>query len=187
MNEKNHDEQHQDVKENDVVIPIVHEEVRADTTPVVTGGVRVTKHVQAHDEAVQQEIQKSRVVVKRVKTNRAVDGPQPVRREGGTLIVPVVSQVLRIEKQWVVTEEIHITELQETETVQNKITLNREEPEIERIDKQGNVAPILAQPENSTETAAPSGILQRKEAGQADSGRKGLSRPRSIIKNRRST
>lgn len=44
---------------------------------------------------------KSHVKVKRVKTERVVDGPQPVQCLGKTLIVPAVSEVLQIEKQLV--------------------------------------------------------------------------------------
>lgn len=172
-----------DEKDEDVVIPIIREEVHADAVPVVTGGVRVTKRVESHDEIVEQELRKSRVEVKRVQTNRVVDGPQTARRVGNTLIVPVVSEVLRVQKQWVLTEEIHITELQEQETVQNKVTLNREEAEIERLDGAGNV---ISQNEKTDERQdiidAPTSILQRRGAGA--SAKRSESRARSLLKRR---
>lgn len=128
-----------DEKDKDLVVPIIREEVHADAVSVVTGGVRVTKRVESDDEIVERELRKSHVKVKRVKTDRVVDGPQPAQRVGNTLIVPVVSEVLRIEKQSVVTEEIHITELQERETVQNSVRLNHEEAQVERLDAAGKV------------------------------------------------
>ncbi len=174
------------------MVPVVREEVHADTVPVVTGGVRVTKRVENHDEIVEQELRKSNVEVKRVKTNRVVDGPQPVQRTGNTLIVPVVSEVLRVEKQWVVTEEIHITEAQERETVQNKVTLSREEAQVERVDNAGNaVSTVDETRESSEEPARPIGIMRR--AGTPDAGstsvaskRRPRSGPRSILNERRS-
>lgn len=126
-----------DEQEQSSVIPIIREEAHVDTVPVSTGGVRVTKRSESHDEIIEQELRKSHIDVKRVKTERVVDGPQPARRVGNTLIVPVVSEVLRVQKQWVVTEEIHLTETESQETVQNRVTLNREEAEIERIDSTG--------------------------------------------------
>ncbi len=150
------------------VIPVIREELRADTVPVVTGGVRVTKRVESHDEIVEQALRKSRVEVKRVKTERVVDGPQPVQRVGNTVIVPVVSEVLRIEKQWVVTEEIHITELQESQTVQHKVTLNEEQAAIERLDSAGNVtAPIHETSEAHHELGRPSSLVQRSGISKA--------------------
>jgi stress response protein YsnF len=177
-----------DEKDKDVVIPIVREEVQAEAVPVVTGGVRVTKRVESHDEVVEQELRKSNVEVKRVKTNRVVDGPQPVQRVGNTLIVPVVSEVLRMEKQWVVTEEIHITEAQESETVQNKVTLNREEAQVERVDSAGNAVSTVDEARESSNEASrpPVGILRRASTAEASSKRKPLSRSRSILKDRRS-
>jgi len=125
--------------DKDVIIPIVHEEVYADAAPVVTGTVRVTKQVHSHDELVNQELRKSHVEVKRVPTHRVVDGPQAVQRVGDTLIIPVVSEVLRIERDWVITEEIHITERLEKEIVEQSVTVNHEQAHIERLDASGNV------------------------------------------------
>jgi stress response protein YsnF len=168
---------------NDVVIPVVREEVQADAVPVITGGVRVTKRVHSQDEVIEQELRKSHVDVKRVKTNRVVDGPQPARRTGNTLIVPVVSEVLKIEKQWVVTEEIHITERQEKETVQNKVTLNHEEARLERLDSAGNVvSPVHATEEKVMETGAPASILEKRGGPSMQPGAKPLSDSRSILK-----
>src|SRR5579875_2162402 len=118
-----------DEQDQDVVIPVIREELHADAVPVVTGGVRVTKHVESHDEIVEQELRKSHVEVRRVRTDRVVDGPQPAQRVGNELIIPVVSEVLRVQKQWVVTEEIHITQIEASETVQNKVTLTGEAAE----------------------------------------------------------
>lgn len=166
----------------EVVVPVIREEIHADTAPVVTGGVRVTKRVESHDETVEQELQKSRVEVKRVKTERVVDGPQPVRRVGNTLIVPVVSEVLRIEKQWVLTEEVHITQLEQRETVQNKVTVNSEEAQVERLDSAGNVVSTIEErDEPAREPSRPPSILQRGGAARGVSKKKGLPRHRSLL------
>jgi stress response protein YsnF len=175
-----------DEKNEQSVIPIIREEVCADAVPVVTGGVRVTKSVESHDEIVEQELRKSHVDVKRVMTNRVVDGPQSPRRVGDTLIIPVVSEVLKVEKQWVVTEEIHITEHQELETVQNKVTLDSEQAQVERIDSTGNtVSTSPERYERPNEAAGLGSILQRKSTPAADSTRRASTRPRSILKARK--
>src|ERR1700731_3806541 len=126
-------------QDNDLVVPVVNEELNADAVPVPTGGVRVTKHIEGHDEIVEQELRKGRVEVERVKTDRVVDGPQPVQRLGNTLVIPVVAEMLHIEKRWVVTEEIHLTQIEERETTQETVRVNREQVEVERFDKAGKV------------------------------------------------
>jgi len=178
-----------DPNENDVVVPVVTEELHADAIPVQTGSVRVTKRVQSHDEILEQELRKGRVEVKRVKTERVVDGPQPVQRLGNTLVIPVVSEVLRVEKQWVVTEEIHITQIEERETVQHTVEVNREEAQIERLDESGNVVSTIdTAPESASTrrrlgqtTLVPRGDTQ--EAVRSDS-KKVLSRTRSMLRNK---
>lgn len=170
-----------DDPQEDIVVPVISEELHADAVPVVTGGVRVTKRVHTRDEVLEQELRKSHAEVKRVKTNRVVDGPQPVQRVGNTLVIPVVSEVLRIEKQWVVIEEIHITQTEESEIVQHTVPVSHEEAEIERLDESGNAVSSVEPAEDSTITASgtrigPASILERSRAAAASSsGRKGRS------------
>ena len=163
------------------VVPVINEELHADAIPVQTGGVRVTKHVDGHDEILEQELRRGRVEIKRVKTDKVVDGPQQVQRVGSTLVVPVVSEVLRVEKQWVVTEEIHITQIEEVETVQQKVRVNQEQAQVERIDEQGNVV--------STVDAAPAPtggatILRREqtEAPAREGKKRVLSSSKSLLR-----
>jgi uncharacterized protein (TIGR02271 family) len=181
-----------DRQDNDVVVPVVNEELRADAIPVQTGGVRVTKHVQGHDEILEQELRKGRVEVKRVKTDRVVDGPQPVQRVGNTLVVPVVSEVLHVEKRWVVTEEIHLTQVEERETVQQTVTVNHEEAEVERLDETGRVVSSSVNPQTERQTIpdhfAPETLIEQIETPAATDAstpkRKVLSDSRSMLKNR---
>jgi|SRR5947209_7545404 len=165
-------------EDSDVVIPVVQEEVNVDAAPVVTGGVRVTKHVHTQDEVLEQQLRTSHADVKRVKTNRVVDGPhQPTHRQGDTLVIPVVSEVLRIEKQWVVTEEIHITETKQTETVQQTVPIRYEQAQIERLDETGKPIASVDTPAESEETprASPPSIVRRAAAGAEGGTRRVLS------------
>ncbi len=107
--------------------------------PVETGGVRVVKRVETHDEVIQQEVRRGRVEVTRVPKNEPVAGPLQPRKEGNTLIIPVVSEVLKIEKQWVLTEEIHLTQVEETRPVTEQVTVNKEVAEVQRVDAKGRV------------------------------------------------
>lgn len=127
-----------DAGENEAVIPIVSEELHARTVPIQTGGVRVIKRRSTHDETIEQELRKGGAEVKRVKTHRLVDGPQPVRREGNVTVVPVVSEVLKIERQFVLTEEIYITQTEESETFRQTVSLHHEEARIERFESAGS-------------------------------------------------
>lgn len=173
-------EQVPDTNPNDVVVPVVQEEVHADAVPVVTGGVRITKHVETHNELIEQQLRTSRAEVKRVKMERVVDGPQPARREGNVLIIPVVSEVSHVQKQWVVTEEIHITQREDTETVRQTVPVNYERAEVERLDDSGNVESVEQTPEVK-ETSSRSIVSRRPNVKETP---KPLTRTKSLLKDR---
>ena len=129
--------------ESEIVVPVIAEQLHVDAEPVETGGVRVVKRVVGHDELVEQELRKNHSEVKRVKVDRIVDGPQPVRKVGNTVIVPVVSETLVVQKQWILTEEIHIVQNEERETFRQKVRVNHEEATIERFDEEGNTTSVI--------------------------------------------
>lgn len=135
-----------DQEPNDYVIPVVSEEVHTDAARIETGGVRVTKRTEIHEEVIQQEVRRGRVEVKRVPVNQSVPGPLKPRREGNTLIVPVVSEILRVEKQWILSEEIHLTQIQDSQLVTETVPLTQEVAHVERMDENGRVISEIAAP-----------------------------------------
>jgi uncharacterized protein (TIGR02271 family) len=136
--------------DNNIIVPVVSEEVHADALPVETGSVRVTKRVIGEDEVLEQQLRKERAEVKRIKVDRPVDGPQQPFRSGNTLIVPVMAQVLQVEKRWMVTEEIHITKYEESETSRQTVTVGHEEAQVERLNEFGEtIETIQASPQTS--------------------------------------
>lgn len=193
-------DEEEDPVDRDVVVPVVQEQVHVDAVPVITGGVRVTKHVETENQLIEQQLRTSHADVKRVKTNRVVDGPQPAQRVGNTLIIPVVSEVIQVEKRWVVTEEIHITQREEVETVQQTVPVNYETARIERMDESGAAKPAERVPveqdrrtpllreapivEHVQPTQAPRSLLARAEAESGTAAAKPLSQKRSLLKDK---
>lgn len=176
-----------DNNQNDYVVPVVSEEVHADAVPVEKGGVRVTKRVEGHDEVLEQELRRSRAEVRRIKTDRVVDGPQQPRQDGNTMIIPVVSEVLVVTKQWVVTEEIHITRIDETERVEQQVTVNQEVADVERLDEAGNVTASGNQVARQETQSPVRPVLpaSRAAAAAASPTRRVLSQTESIIRPKR--
>lgn len=141
-------------KRDEVSIPVIAEEVNASTRQVVTGGVRVTKTVVPHEEIIEQELTRNNAEIRRVQVNRRVDGPQKPREVDGTLIVPVVEEMLEIQKVWILKEEIHIGVRETREVHRESVTLGREEARIEKLDETGRVI-AEAEPAESPRVSAP--------------------------------
>jgi uncharacterized protein (TIGR02271 family) len=116
-----------------VVVPVVAEEVTVGKREVETGRVRVTKLVHEEQQVIDQPLAFEEVVVERVPVNRIADGPVAVRQDGETLVVPLLEEVLVVEKRLMVREEVRISK-RRTETHRPEtVTVRKEDVKIERI------------------------------------------------------
>lgn len=119
-----------------MTIPVRQEEISIDTETVDTGrGVRVTKTVRDRPVVVEEILRREQVDVRRVPVDRIVADAPPPRREGATLIIPVVEEILVVEKKLRVTEEIHITTTAHEEPTSEVVNLKSEEVTIQRFDE----------------------------------------------------
>jgi uncharacterized protein (TIGR02271 family) len=115
------------------VIPVIAEEVAIGKREVEVGRVRITKTVREEEQTIDEPVMREDVTVERRTVNQYVDEPQSVRHEGDTMIVPLVEEVLVIEKRLLLREELHITKRKLEERHAETVTLRREEAHVERI------------------------------------------------------
>jgi uncharacterized protein (TIGR02271 family) len=144
------------------VIPVLAEELVVGRKPVQTGGVRVTRRVLEHDETVEIPLVKERVDVRRVLVDREVEGPLPTRREGDTTIIPIVEEEVIIQKRYRLKEEVHVTRIVSEEVHRERVTVRRQEPEIERMDADGRVRTTA--PRAVPEPAAPAPARRKRRS-----------------------
>ena len=116
-----------------VVVPIIEEELTVGKRVVETGGVRINKTVQVRQETVDVPLIEDHAEVERVTVNRMVDVAPEVRHDGETLIVPILEEVLVVEKRLMLREELHIRLRRDQVHKPQQVTLRREEVEIERF------------------------------------------------------
>jgi uncharacterized protein (TIGR02271 family) len=121
-----------------ITLPVYQEQLQVSTRTVETGkGVRVKKSVTEQPHQINQALLHDEVVVKRVagdQTFSLADAPG-TRYEGETLIVPVLEEILVIERRVRLKEEIHITKIQREEQYSETVLLKSEEVSIERFDE----------------------------------------------------
>jgi uncharacterized protein (TIGR02271 family) len=115
-----------------VVVPVVHEEVDVARERVETGVVRVRKVVQERVELIDEPVLHDEVEIEHVAINRPVDAPQPPREEGDVLIVPVYEEVITVHKQWVLREEIHFRRREVRTQHREEVVLREESAIVER-------------------------------------------------------
>jgi uncharacterized protein (TIGR02271 family) len=114
------------------VIPLVDETAAIDKQQVVTGRVRVRTVADTIEEIAHADLLREDVEVTRVPIDRVVDAPPQIRTDGDVTIVPVLEEVLVVEKRLVLKEELHIRRRIATEAVEVPVTLRKQRAIVER-------------------------------------------------------
>jgi uncharacterized protein (TIGR02271 family) len=114
------------------IIPLIEETATVGKRQVVTGRVRVQTVTDTMDEVAKANVQRESVEVTRVPVDRMVETAPEIRTEGDVTILPVVEEVLVVEKRLVLKEELHIRRRVESETVEVPVTLRKQRAVVER-------------------------------------------------------
>lgn len=101
---------------------------------VVTGKVRVRTETDDVQRIVADELRRDDVEVTRFPLDRVVEVAPPIRTEGDVTILPVVAEVLVIEKRLMLVEEIHVRRTARRESVEIPVKVRRQRAVVERID-----------------------------------------------------
>ena len=106
-----------------LTIPLAGEELVASTREVEKGKVIVRKRVETNPYQESVSVDHDEVDVERVAVNQDINEVPAVRHEGATMIVPVVEEVLVVEKRLRLVEEVRITKRRVTgeETVHEEL------------------------------------------------------------------
>jgi uncharacterized protein (TIGR02271 family) len=121
------------MEQAETVIPVIVEEARIRKERKVTGKVRLRKIVHHEEQTVDEPLLKERISVERVTIDQWVDEAPPIRNEGETLVVPVVEEVLVVEKRLRLREEVRLTWRHEEEHEPQHFVVRREEVRVERV------------------------------------------------------
>lgn len=114
------------------VIPVIQEEAYFDKRAVESGRVRITKQVHTHEENIDTPLIQERVQVERIPIEQIINDAAKTRYEGETLVIPVMEEVLVVEKRLLLKEEIRITKHTEETLHEETVTLRSEEVAVER-------------------------------------------------------
>jgi uncharacterized protein (TIGR02271 family) len=120
------------VSESEVVVPIVEERLNVATSQTETNRVEIRKTVEEHRELVDQPLLTEEVQIERVALNRQVDEPVAVRHEGDTLVIPLLEEVLVVEKRLILREEVRIKKVRKETHAPQEVTLRKEQVEVVR-------------------------------------------------------
>lgn len=113
-------------------LPLAEEHVAVHKRTVEKGRVRIRTVVDESTRWVTDSLTSEHVQVARVPIGREVEAVPPIRQEGDTTIIPVVDEVLVIDRRLILREELHVTKEQRVEQVAEPVTVRTMRAEVER-------------------------------------------------------
>ncbi|MGF1634288.1 MAG: YsnF/AvaK domain-containing protein [Phycisphaerae bacterium] len=122
--------------DQNTVIPLISEHLRVDKVEEETGRVRIRKTVREEEEHLQHDLLSQDVHVERVPVDKPVenpDRPPESRHEGDTLIIPLLEEVLVVQKRLMLREELHVTRKTHRHKQDQTVTVKREEADVQRL------------------------------------------------------
>ena len=117
-----------------LVLPLLAEAVDVARRRVIGDTVRVATVTRQHEQLVDEALTHERVEIERVPVGRTVEAVPPVREEGDTTIMPVVEEVVVVERRLVLKEEIRIRRVRSTEHHRESVVLRTQDAVITRVE-----------------------------------------------------
>jgi uncharacterized protein (TIGR02271 family) len=119
--------------DNSIVIPVIQEQITVEKEIVEASKVHVRTKVTEEEATVNVPIISEQYEVKRVPVNKVFNIAPSVRYEGDVLIVPVIEEVVVVEKRYKVVEEVHLIKRTTETPFMQQVTLRKEDVQVERI------------------------------------------------------
>ena len=113
-------------------IPLLGEEVSVSKKRIVTGQVKISTVTRQHEQLVEALLEHDNVEIERTAVGREVDQAPTVREDGDTLIIPIVEEVVVVERRLVLKEEVRVRRKRETQPYQRRVVVRKQEAVITR-------------------------------------------------------
>lgn len=118
-----------------ITIPVLEEHLNVSKKVIETARVHLSKTVHESIESFEIPLKEEELVVTRVPKNELIDTEQVASRyEGDVMIIPIVKEVVVIEKRLMLVEEIHVSKKQTERTETREVSVRKEEVIVTRTE-----------------------------------------------------
>ena len=131
--EKTAVEKTKDQDTDQLVVPLHAEEVSVAKRRVVTGQVKVATVTRQSELLVQELLEHEHVEIERKPIGKEVDKAPPVREEGNTLIIPILEEIVVVERRLLLKEEVRVRRTREKQPYQERVVVRKQEAVITRL------------------------------------------------------
>lgn len=120
------------------MLPVAEEVLHVEKRQIEAGRVRVSVTTEAEERLVREVLRTERVDVERVPVGREIaadeEAPAIHRDADGVLVVPILEEVLVIEKRLVLREELRLRRVASEEPVEHACVVRRQHVQVERLE-----------------------------------------------------
>src|ERR1700761_9809714 len=114
-------------------IPLFEETMSVSKRVVPTSRVQVARVTHSHEQLIDELLNREQVEIERTALNTPVDAIPAIRQEEDVIVIPVVEEVVRVERYLMLKEEIRIRRIRTTERFQKRVTLRKQEAVLNRL------------------------------------------------------
>lgn len=123
----------ENIDDQNIVIPVIREEVVVDSKKVVNATVTIQKNISSEEVVVEVPLITEQLNLEHVAVNQFIDSKPEIRYEGDAIIIPVTKEV--VVKRLFLVEEIRVTTKIQSSDYAEKVTLKKEEVKVTRENK----------------------------------------------------
>jgi uncharacterized protein (TIGR02271 family) len=116
-----------DNRADQTVIPLAAEEAAVSKRVVEMGRVQVARVTHEREQLIDELLARETAEIERTSIGRQVDAMPAVRQEEDVIIIPIVEEVLVVERRLILKEEVRIRRVRSTERHQESVTLRYQE------------------------------------------------------------
>jgi uncharacterized protein (TIGR02271 family) len=124
----------EETKDKDqVVVPLHAEELSVAKRRVVTGQVKVGTVTRESEHLIEELLEHEHVEIERIAIGKQVDKAPPVREEGDTLIIPILEEIVIVERRLLLKEEVRVRRIRKKQPYQERMVIRKQEAVITRL------------------------------------------------------
>ncbi len=115
-----------------IVVPLQAEALAVTRRQAVTGRVVVSTVTKQRSELVEEMLTGEHADIERVEIRQLIDEMPQVRQEGDTLVIPIVEEVVVVERRLFLKEEVRVRRVQTTRRHQETVVLREQSLNVSR-------------------------------------------------------
>ncbi len=117
---------------NDIVVPLHKEEMTISKRVIAGDVVRVSTVTEQREQVVDEPVFRERVEIEHVAIGREIDAVPEIVENGDVTIIPVVEEVLVVQRRLMLKEELHVRRIRETSSHHEVVVLREQKAVISR-------------------------------------------------------